>query len=82
MRGIRLSHGVSFIEHDGVTVRIKADGTCGLSPIMLPALEWDLRTEPPETWDYISDSDVDSYGKDTRDQLERIVQKYREVLEK
>ena len=80
MRGIRLSHGVSFVECDGVTLRIKADGICDLSPITLSALEWDLRTEPPETWDYIFGADIDAYGKDTREQIERIVEKYRRIL--
>lgn len=81
MRGIRLSHGVSFIEHDGVTVRIKADGTCGLSPIMLPALEWDLRTEPPETWDYIFDSEIDALGENMRGQIEAVVAKFNKTME-
>jgi hypothetical protein len=77
MRGIRLSHGVSFVECDGVTLRIKADGICDLSPITLPALEWDLRTEPPDTWDYIFESDL---NESTREQIRRIVEKYRRIL--
>ena len=77
MRGIRLRHGVSFVECDGVTIRIKADGTCGLSPITLPSLEWDLRTEPPATWDYIFDSDIDAC---TREQIERIVKRHHDIL--
>ena len=78
MRGIRLRHGVTFVEHDGVTVRILADGTCGLSPIMFPSLEWDLRCEPPETWNYIFESDLDG---DMREQIERVVAKVRGILE-
>ena len=81
MRGIRLRHGVCFVEYGGVTVRIKADGTCGLSPITLPALEWDLRCEPPEAWDYIGDADIDALGEDIREQLERIAEKYRSLFE-
>ena len=77
MRGIRLSHGVSFVECDGVTLRIKADGICELSPITLSALEWDLRTEPPDTWDYIFESDL---NESTREQIGRIVEKYRRIL--
>ena len=77
MRGIRLRHGVSFVECDGVTIRIKADGTCELSPITLSALEWDLRTEPPDTWDYIFESDL---NESTREQIRRIVEKYRRIL--
>ena len=77
MRGIKLSHGVSFVEYDGVTIRIKADGTCELSPITLPSLEWDLRTEPPATWAYIFESDL---NESTREQIRRIVEKYRRIL--
>lgn len=77
MRGIRLRHGVSFVECDGVTLRIKSDGICELSPITLSALEWDLRTEPPETWDYIFESDL---NKSTREQIEQIVKNYRRIL--
>ena len=77
MRGIRLRHGVSFVECDGVTLRIKADGICDLSPITLSALEWDLRTEPPDTWDYIFESDL---NESTREQIRRIVEKYRRIL--
>ena len=77
MRGIRLRHGVSFVECDGVTIRIKADGTCELSPITLSALEWDLRTEPPNTWDYIFESDL---SEDIREKIQCIVEKYRGIL--
>ena len=77
MRGIRLNWGVTFVEYDGVPIRINADGTCGLSPIMFPALEWDLRTEPPETWEYIFESDL---SEDTREQIKRIAEKYRDIL--
>ena len=82
MRGIRLRHGVAFVEYDGVTVRIKADGTCEHSPVMLDSLEWDLRCEPPETWDYIFESDLDSFGKDTRERIVRIVERVRNITEK
>ena len=82
MRGIQLSHGVAFVEYDGVTVRINADGTCELSPVMLPSLEWELRCEPPDSWDYICESDIDSFGKDTRLQIERILERVRSITEK
>ena len=77
MRGIRLSHGVSFGECDGVTLRIKADGICELSPITLSALEWDLRTESPDTWDYIFESNI---NESTHEQIKHIVEKYRRIL--
>ena len=63
MRGIQLAHGAIFVEKNGVTVRI-LNGKCELSPIMLPVLEWDLRTEPPDTWDYLTEGDVRGLGED------------------
>ena len=72
-----MNWGVTFVECDGVTVRINADGKGGLSPIMFPVLEWDLRTEPPETWEYIFESDL---SEDTREQIKRITEKYRDIL--
>lgn len=80
MRGIKLSHGVIFIECEGVPIRINADGKCALSPIQLPSLEWDLRTEPPESWTYITQSDIDSLEEDTRQQIAHIVAEFHEIL--
>ena len=80
MRGIKLRHGVSFVEVDGITIRISKDGTCKLSQILLPSLEWDLRTEPPETWDYISEAEIASYGENTLRQIEAIVTKFNKII--
>ena len=80
MRGIRLRHGVSFVEADGITIRINKDGSCELSPILLPSLEWDLRTEPPETWDYISESEIAAYGENTLRQIKAIVAKFHKTI--
>ena len=77
MRGIRLSHGVTFVECDGITVRIMTDGHCELSPILFDVLEWDLRTESPDRWTYIDEADID---KSTRQQIEHIVAKVNEIL--
>ena len=80
MRGIRLSHGVTFVEHRGITVRIKADGKCEISPIEFDILEWDLRTESPDRWTYIDEEDIDSMGKDVRQQIEDIVSRVYKIL--
>lgn len=80
MRGIKLKHGVIFVEYDGITVRVNTDGKCELSPVILSVLEWDLRCEPPQTWMYISDADIDSLGNDVRQQIIDIVTKVRQTL--
>lgn len=81
MKGIRLKHGVSFVECDGVTVRINKDGSCELASLLLPSLEWDLRCEPPESWDYIYDSDIDSLCENARQKIEETVRKFRDITE-
>ena len=59
MKGIRLSHGAVFVT-DGVhTVRLLPSGECGVSPVLYGSLEWELRCEPPHTWDYISEWEID-----------------------
>lgn len=80
MRGIKLSHGVAFVECDGITVRINADGKCDLSPIQLPSLEWDLRTEPPSSWDYLTKYNIDAFDEDIRRQITQIVARVHDTL--
>jgi hypothetical protein len=58
MKGIRLSHGTVFVTDGNFTVRLLANGECGASPIMYSSLEWELRTEPENTWDYIYESEI------------------------
>ena len=58
MRGIRLSHGVLFVTDDHLTVRLLPSGECGASPISYEVLEWDLRTEPPDSWDYLDEAAI------------------------
>ena len=58
MRGIRLSHGVVFVEYEGITVKLSPDGRCDLSPVLLDSLEWDLRTEPPDRWGYLTEGEI------------------------
>ena len=58
MKGIRLSHGAVFVYDGLVTVKLSKSGECGPSPIAYPVLEWDLRTEPPSTWEYLTEGDI------------------------
>ena len=69
MRGIRLSHGVTFVEYEERTFRISANGKCEISPIMFSALERDLRTESPDKWEYISGGEVMSIVNGMKEQL-------------
>lgn len=80
MRGIKLNNGVTFIEFDEVTIRINDNGKCDLSPIMLPSLEWELRTEDPETWTYITETNIHDFGDDIAQQITEIVKKFHNTI--
>ena len=58
MKGIKLSHGAVFV-YDGLfTVKLSRSGECGPSPITYQVLEWDLRTESPDSWEYLTEGDI------------------------
>ena len=80
MQAIRLKHGVIFVKKDGVTVRINANGECEISPILFESLEWDLRTEPPSQWDYITEGDVMALGEETYNQLLDLINKTNDLI--
>ncbi len=79
MKGIRLNHGATFVEYKGVPVRISQDGECTLSPVLFSSLEWELRTEPPHTWEYITDGDIRAMGDEIFKNILGIVEKYNSV---
>ena len=58
MNGIRLSYGTVFVSDGLFTVRLSASGECEPSSVLLPSLEWELRTEPPHTWDYMTEAEI------------------------
>ena len=80
MQAIRLKHGVIFVKKDGVTVRISANGECEISPILFESLEWDLRTEPPSQWEYITEGDIMALGKETYNQLLDLINKTNDLI--
>ena len=58
MKGIRLSHGAVFVSDGLFTVRLLPTGECEPSHVLLQSLEWELRTEPPHTWDYMTEAEI------------------------
>ena len=58
VHGIKLAHGTIFVTDGVFTVRLLKNGECTLSPITYRTLEWDLRTENPENWEYMTESDI------------------------
>ena len=60
MKGIKLSHGTIFVTDGLITVRVLKSGVVGLSPVTYHNLEWELGTEPPETWGYLTQGEIES----------------------
>ena len=58
MKGIILSSGTIFVTDGLHTLRKTKSTDWQLSPILYQNVEWDLRTEPPDTWDYLTASDI------------------------
>ena len=64
MKGIILSHGAVFVTDGRITVRLLPSGACDVSPITYKTLEWDLRTEPQDSWDYLSETELRNLSDD------------------
>lgn len=60
LKAIRLSHGTVFVTDGVLTVRLLADGKCGISPITYQQLERDMCYESPENWEYLDGTDIRS----------------------
>ena len=82
MKGIKLCHGVMFVKCDYTTVRVLANGECGVSPITFENLEWDLRTEPPESWEYVSEDEIRSMGSEIYEKILEVEARVSNILNK
>ncbi len=80
MKGIRLSHGVVFVYDGLVTVRLSKSGECGASSISYPVLERDLCTEPPSTWEYLTEEDIRGLSDGGYDKITAAFEKIRATL--
>ena len=80
MKGIKIHGGALFVKRGLITLKLHK-GKWEPSPIMMEVLEWDLRTEPPETWDYIYDEDIASFGADTLEKIKQIAAEFRRITE-
>jgi hypothetical protein len=80
MKGIRLSHGVIFATDGLITVRLSKSGECEVSPIEYEVLEWDLRTEPPEKWEYVSEAELRALPDGAYDRIAAVFDKVRKLI--
>ena len=80
MKGIRLFRGAVFVYDGLLTVKLSKSGECGPSPIAYPVLEWDLRTEPPECWEYMTESDIRALDDGGYEKITAAFEKMRSTL--
>lgn len=80
MIGIQIRDGALFVEHEGVTVRVLADGTCDVSPVLYMVVEWDLRTEPPERWEYLTESQIKALEGGVYEKVLAVVNRVNSIL--
>ena len=80
MIGIQIRNGALFIEHEGVTVRVKTDGTCDVSPVLYMVVEWEMRTMPPAQWEYLSESRIKALDNGVYEQVLAVVNKVHSML--
>jgi hypothetical protein len=80
MKGIRLSNGAIFVSDGLITVKLSKDGECGASPIAYEVLEWDLRTESPDKWEYVSEAELRALPDGAYDRIAAVFDKVRKLI--
>ena len=80
MVGIKIRDGALFVQHEGVTVRVTDDGNCDLSPVLFMVLEWEMRTEPPERWEYLSESRIKALDDGVYEKVLAVVSRVNSML--
>ena len=58
MRGIKVKGGAAFVEIGTHTYKYTQRKGWGVSPILLSSLEWDMRTEGPDAFLYLTEGDI------------------------
>lgn len=80
MKGIKLENGTIYVEHEGVTVRVSPTGECDVSPVLFMVVEWDLRCEPPERWEYLTESRIKALDNGVYEKVLAVVNRVHSVL--
>ena len=78
IKGIRLKHGVIFVEWGGFSTYRYSRGAWDVSPVLYHVLEWDLQTESPDSWEYMTEGEI--RGLDTFDELCAVHKKTCEIF--
>ena len=81
MIGIKIKDGALFVEHEGVTVRVSSAGECDVSPVLFMVVEWDLRCEPLDRWEYLTESRIKALDNGVYEKVLAVVNRVHSVLE-
>lgn len=81
MRGIKIKNGATFVQYNGITYRLSSDMEWGVSPVLYESLEWELRTEPPHTYDYIGEADIKALGNGVYEALLAMAERFDAILQ-
>ena len=80
MKGIKLAYGTIFVTDGVSTVRVSKNGECDVSPISYSSLEWDLRTENPNSWEYIGEWELKSLPGGVYEKVLSVFEHIRDTL--
>ena len=69
VKAIQLKSGAVFATDGRYTVRLMPDGTCGPSPVLYSVLEWEQAHEPPHTWSYLSEYELQALSDGAYDKI-------------
>ena len=58
MKGIAYPFGTIFVTDGRYTLRKTKRTDWQISPVSFSSIEWDLRTEPPDTWTYLTEEEI------------------------
>ncbi len=81
MKGIRLASGAVFVSDGRYTVRLLSSGACDISPVAYEVLEWDLRTEPPDKWEYLTESEILALPGGAFEKIRKVLDASYQILE-
>lgn len=78
IKGMRLKHGVIFVEWGGFSTYRYTKTGWEVSPVLYNVVEWDMRTEGPDAYEFLSESEIRAL--DTFEELYAVHKKTCEIL--
>lgn len=80
MQAIKLAHGTVFVTDGKITVRLSKTGECVVSPITFSVLEWDLKNEPLDSYEYLTEGEIFALENDGYNKILQVFEKTKKIL--